>query len=358
MRTVFIKRSTASDYLLLFLVAAAVSILATRLYLYIYNYPIINFSQSNIHLAHALIGGFFLTLSNILLFTYHGRRLRQVAAIVGGVGFGQFIDELGKYVTSDNDYFFKPVPMVIYLIFIFLFFVYRNLDNYTPRKPKEILYDTLEYFEAIFENKFNPPARKEIAKALQSVINDNQPSYAVIAEGMLGMLKNLKSHPSKTNQYLDRIRSSWKWIEEFTTERRPVFYVILFLFLVYIGNTAIGTYFFLQEVIWRQSQLIHYAIDTRVEFGMVFFQVSSQIISAIIICRGLMMLVGRNRIRALELFKTGLAINILITQIFTFYFQQFSASIELIITIFIFFVVHNMLEDARNEALEIETETA
>jgi hypothetical protein len=357
MRSLFIKRSTASDYLLLFLVAGAVSVLGTRFYLYINDYPIITMGRSNLHLAHALVGGFFLTLSNILLFTYHGRRLRQVAAIIGGIGFGQFIDELGKYTTSDNNYFFKPTPMLIYLIFILLFFIYRNLDKYTPRKPKEILYDMLEYFEAIFENKFHPPAQKEIVAALQSVIENSEQSYALIAEGMLGMLRKLKPQPVKSNQYLDKIRSSWKWIDEVTTERRPIFYVILLLFLVYIANTAVGTYFFLQQVIWRQSQVIHYAVDTRYELAMVLAQLSSQITSSVIILRGLLMLIGRKRIRALELFKTGLAINILVTQIFTFYFQQFSASVGLLITIAMFFIVHNILEDTKNEVLEIELET-
>ena len=37
-----------------------------------------------------------------------GQTRQALAAIVGGAGFGTFIDELGKFITSDNDYFFRP----------------------------------------------------------------------------------------------------------------------------------------------------------------------------------------------------------------------------------------------------------
>ena len=37
-----------------------------------------------------------------LLVTFLGRSPRFPSAVVGGVGFGFFIDELGKFITSDN----------------------------------------------------------------------------------------------------------------------------------------------------------------------------------------------------------------------------------------------------------------
>jgi len=33
----------------------------------------------------------------------------------------KFIDELGKFITSDNNYFFQPTISLIYIVFIIIF---------------------------------------------------------------------------------------------------------------------------------------------------------------------------------------------------------------------------------------------
>lgn len=45
----------------------------------------------------------------MMLLSYVGPAPRSLGAVLGGVGFGLFIDELGKFVTADNDYFYAPI---------------------------------------------------------------------------------------------------------------------------------------------------------------------------------------------------------------------------------------------------------
>ena len=59
----------------------------------------------------------------ILLLTYLDRTVQHVAAIIAGLGFGTFVDEIGKFLTADNDYFFRPAVALIYVIFVGLFLV-------------------------------------------------------------------------------------------------------------------------------------------------------------------------------------------------------------------------------------------
>jgi len=64
--------------------------------------------------------------------------------IIGGIGFGFFIDELGKFITSDNDYFFEPAAALIYLIFVGLFLLVRRLRRQAGLSSPERIANALE----------------------------------------------------------------------------------------------------------------------------------------------------------------------------------------------------------------------
>jgi len=71
----------------------------------------------------------------MLSFAFIGRDVQRLAAVIGGVGFGTFIDELGKFITSDNDYFFKPTPFLLYTGFCILFVVLKCVEPlFTPSR--------------------------------------------------------------------------------------------------------------------------------------------------------------------------------------------------------------------------------
>ena len=51
---------------------------------------------------------------------------------MGGLGFGLFIDKLAKFITSDNNYFFRPAIALIYAIFVLLLLWWRSSSGTAP----------------------------------------------------------------------------------------------------------------------------------------------------------------------------------------------------------------------------------
>lgn len=110
-----------------FLVSAISAFLATRLFLGLTGFPQIG--GNGLHIAHMLWGGLLMLVSILTSLISPLGKNRVFVAISGGVGFGLFIDELGKFLTSDNNYFFQPTIAIVYIIFIFLFLLARHLSQ-------------------------------------------------------------------------------------------------------------------------------------------------------------------------------------------------------------------------------------
>jgi hypothetical protein len=81
------------------------------------------------HVAHVLWGGLLMLVALVLLLAVLGRQIKRLAAVIGGVGFGLFVDELGKFLTADSDYFYQPAVALIYVVLVSLFLVFRALER-------------------------------------------------------------------------------------------------------------------------------------------------------------------------------------------------------------------------------------
>jgi len=131
-----VRDHEAGSNLQALLVSAITAVLVTRLYLSMTGYPRIG--GGPLHIAHLLWGGLLMLIGLVVLLSALGNRAKRVAAIVGGLGFGLFVDELGKFVTADNDYFFQPAVALIYVVFILLFLLFRSIER-RSLSPQESL---------------------------------------------------------------------------------------------------------------------------------------------------------------------------------------------------------------------------
>ena len=83
-----------------FFVAAVCSFLGIRWFLASAGYAQVG--SNGLHIAHMLWGGLFMLFALMLLFAFLDRSVQHLAAVIAGLGFGTFIDEIGKFVTADN----------------------------------------------------------------------------------------------------------------------------------------------------------------------------------------------------------------------------------------------------------------
>lgn len=125
----------------LFLVAAVSAVLGIRFYLAVTGYPQVG--GETLHIAHMLWGGLLMLVALVLLLSFVGRGPHRLAALLGGLGFGTFIDEVGKFVTHDHDYFYRPTVAIIYVVFVLLYLAIRSLHRERAASRPEYLANAL-----------------------------------------------------------------------------------------------------------------------------------------------------------------------------------------------------------------------
>ena len=140
-RVPFVRVLKLSRLLEIFFIASVTSILVIRAFLASTGYP--QLGGHGLHIAHLLWGGLLMLIALVLLLSFIGRNLQSSAALLGGIGFGTFIDELGKFITSDNNYFFQPAIPLIYIIFVLLFLSFRELEQHPSPSARTRLANAL-----------------------------------------------------------------------------------------------------------------------------------------------------------------------------------------------------------------------
>ncbi len=124
----FARNIIGEDLLENFIISAVASLLLIRLYLYITDYP--QLGGSGLHIAHMLWGGMLMLVALFISLGCLSHPAHEWAAVLGGIGFGAFIDELGKFITQDNNYFFQPTIAIIYVTFILIYLATRIIFTY------------------------------------------------------------------------------------------------------------------------------------------------------------------------------------------------------------------------------------
>jgi hypothetical protein len=188
-----VRRHGAESYVLLTLLSFAASLSLTRVFLNLTGFP--QLGNQQIHIAHVLWGGLLLFVAALLPLIYANRWVYSGAAILAGVGIGLFIDEVGKFITQTNDYFYPPAAPIIYAFFLLTVLLYFQVRRRPTRDARAEMYHALDILEEVLDRDLNEDERAELVALLSSVVQRaRSPELARLAEVHLQFVQTQGLH--------------------------------------------------------------------------------------------------------------------------------------------------------------------
>jgi hypothetical protein len=321
-------------YLQDFLVAAVVAILLTRVFLGLTGFP--RLGGGGLHVAHLLWGGLLMVVALALLLAVLGKRAKRWAALIGGVGFGLFVDELGKFVTADNDYFFQPAIALIYTVLIGLFLAFRAIER-RSLSAEEALVNAADM---VRELVLRGATATEVGQALD-LLERSQAEGAVAAglrEAIAGAGRATESAPGWWTRAATRARHvydglvGWRWFQR----------AVLVLF---VGQALVGTLQVLVALLGVLTILflpaIAASLDVPEEFRIVprlvadplsavgpLVPSSAPLVSLVCAVMGVTRL-RRSRLAAYRWLERSVLVSIFFVQVILFWQEQLGAVVDL-----------------------------
>jgi hypothetical protein len=324
-----------------FLVAAVATVLVIRAWLAATGYPQIG--GHGLHIAHMLFGGLGMLIALLMSLTLLGARVRALAALIGGIGFGAFIDELGKFITSDNNYFYQPTVALIYVIFVLLFLAGERLANEARPTPTERLAQATNVVTAAVVGGF-PASERALALRLLDQSDGANPLVPALRSALSQTAPAPDAAPNLVSQVGTRVADRYVWLVG-----QPWFLRVVLL----IAGAAI--LFSLREVslvVMTDPQNDRLQIDVASIAGLL---VIANLIAGAMLLVGLIQL-RRGRLCAYRWFRRATLVSLLIAQPLAFYVEQWTALVGLAFSLVFLSALNFGI--AREEALAREPSAA
>lgn len=167
--------------------AAVITILATRAYLLLTGYPTIG--GDTFHIAHSVWGGLLLILGLTLTLAAANPWVPWAASLLGGVGAGLFLDEVGKFITADNDYFFPLAAPIAYALIASGAVLTWWLGRSTRQTPRAHLYAAREISGAGLDGPLTARRRLMVLRHLDAARELGDERDHAIADALQELLE-------------------------------------------------------------------------------------------------------------------------------------------------------------------------
>lgn len=311
-----VQNYQATDLVETFLVSAVASFLTIRAFLKISGYP--QLGGGDFHIAHMLWGGLLMSIALLMTIALLNRGVRSAGAIIGGIGFGAFIDELGKFITTDNDYFYQPTVAIIYVIFVMIYFLAKYIQHHVSYSKKTYAFNSIESLKEIIAKDLDHHERKRTLYFL-SKSDSNDP----VVQAITKLVKNSR-YINKTDNVFEILYAK-SHIFALSLIKKSIFQKVI---IAYFITSSIFTFALSIAAIYLEG----------VGFVNVGYMLSVMVANLLSLI-GIIFLVKRNRIQAYRFFVQSILVSIFISQFFLFLEDQLAAITALIFNVIIYAVL-------------------
>jgi len=327
----------AAWYMLIMVIAFAITVVATRLYLDITGYP--QLGNSTFHFAHALWGGLLQVIATALMLIYLNEWIFSLAAVLAGVGIGLFIDEIGKFITQTNDYFFPLAAPIIYIAFILCVFAYLYIRRHRAEDSRATLYGILEDLEMFLDDNLDEKTHRSLIRRLDKIKDKNErPDLTAFASNLLQFLQSKQVNIKPPKQ------TYWNWlldhlavIEERWLPKKLSHRLLITAFTI-LGAISLFKITVLFSIVVDQHNLNSLVVANLVEDNSLVRSVYSfnwyvvlltieSIIGVLYVIAVLGFLGNRDR-AAIQISSTALILSLTVSNTLSFYFNQFSVVLD------------------------------
>jgi hypothetical protein len=297
-----------------FLVSAIVAVLLIRAYLTLTGFP--QMGGHGLHIAHMLFGGLGMLIALLASLTLLGPRVRVFAATVGGAGFGTFIDELGKFITSNNNYFFQPTVSLIYVIFVLLFIAGERLGNEANPTRQERLAQATDVITGAVVDGY-PVGVRDVAMKLLKESDAANPIVPALQGALARIDAAPDPRPGLTAVTSRRVADAYAWLVEQGWFLRLVLTI-----------ATVAAVFSLRQL---SVTILADTSNSRVQLyldstgGLLLL---ANVVAGVLLLIGLLRLHG-SRLTAYHWFRRAVLVSLLMGQPLAFYAQQWTALLGL-----------------------------
>lgn len=327
-----VLRGYAERYLVILLVCFALTVSGTRFFLEITGYPKIG--SGGLHIAHVLWGGLIWFVGSLFPLLFTNKRSFDLSAVLTGVGSGLFMDEIGKFTTADNNYFFPADAAMVYAFFLLIILVINWVRKKSPASARELVFRMMELFEEVVEGDLSNIERDRLLEEVEEIQKMDAPDHLrEITEGIRKIIMDSNQQLAPENpDFFQKIQIAWRKSISclFPEDKNPVWLYSLWILwglvsvvhplaLISINRTGVDLPWILEELL-----MVNFDLSQPLSFWENVRLGGEGFLGFLLMLAGALGFLRKKSIAVAFAYYANLVLMVFIN-LLVFYFDQFSA---------------------------------